>query len=148
MDNAANRYRLVRELLGIISANARAETELLLDLHAARPAVPLYRLSVDTSEWLLAFQEGLRTRLESILADPALVRRVVLAYVPRVLTDLLGPDCLLERLGSGDLRAYRDAILTKKLAALALYRHGVAWEGFLEAFEKAPMECLRALVPA
>lgn len=148
VDNAANRYRLVRELLGIISANARAETELLLDLHAARPAVPLYRLSVDTSEWLLAFQEGLRTRLESILADPALVRRVVLAYVPRVLTDLLGPDCLLERLGSGDLRAYRDAILTKKLAALALYRHGVAWEGFLEAFEKAPMECLRALLPA
>jgi glutamate dehydrogenase len=145
VDDMHTRYRLVRELLGIVGDNARAETEMLLDLHAAAPTVPLYRLSVQTSERLLAFQERLRGRLGRILADAGLVRRVVLAYVPRVLVDILGADLLLERLAAPELQAYRAAIVTKKLAALALYRHAVAWEDFLAGFEKAPARTLKAL---
>jgi len=148
VDDAANRYRLVRELLGIIATNARAETTMLLDLHAAHPELPLYRLSVDSSEWLLGFQKRLRGVLAAILADQVLVRRVILAYVPPVLADLLGPERILERLNAGELQAYRDAIVTKKLAALALYRHGGAWEEFLKAFEETPAACLHALLPA
>jgi glutamate dehydrogenase len=145
VDDMQTRFRLVRELLGIVSDNARAETTMLLDLHAADPTVPLYRLSVQTSERLLAFQERLRGRLSSILADPGLVRRVVLAYVPSVLVEVLGAEQILARLNAPELQAYRDAILTKKLAALALYRHAVAWEAFLAAFEKAPVQALQAL---
>jgi glutamate dehydrogenase len=145
VDDAQTRFRLVHELLAIIRANACAETAMLLDLHAADPTVPLYRLSVETSERLLAFQERLRGSLSRILADAGLVRRVVLAYVPQVLVDLLGADQILARLAAPELQAYRDAIITKKLAALALYRHAVAWEAFLAAFEKAPAQALEAL---
>ncbi len=146
VENPGNRARLVRELLVIIARNARAETEMLLDLHDAQPAAPLYRLSVQTSEWLLDFQERLRGLLPRILADTGLVRRVVLAYVPPLLTELLGADAILERLSAGELQAYRDAIVTKKLAGMALYRHAVRWDEFLREAEKAPMETLRALV--
>jgi glutamate dehydrogenase len=146
VDNSQNRFRLVRELLGIIASNARAETEMLLDLHAADPAVPLYRRSVETSEWLLAFQDRLRQMLAQILADEGLVRRVLLAYVPPVLTELLGADAIRARLSLPELRAYRDAIISKKLAALALYRHAVSWEHFLRDFETAPQATLRGLL--
>jgi glutamate dehydrogenase len=146
VDSPPNRFRLVRELLQTIAGNARAETEMLLDLHAADPGLSLPRLSVETSEWLLDFQERLRQRLGRILADPALVRRVVLAYVPSALAELLGPDAVLERLSLPELQAYRDAIVTKKLAAMALYRHAVSWRQFLRSFERAPRQTLRALV--
>jgi len=148
VDNEANRCRLVHELLSIIAANASAETAMLLDLHAARPDVPLYRLSVDTSEWLLAFQERVREHLEAILANAAMVRKVVLGYVPPLLTELVGADTILKRLGTDELRAYRDAIISKKLAALALYRHGSRWDAFLKDYEKAPMKVLKSLVEA
>ena len=146
VQDATNRVRLVRELLQIIADNARAETTMLLDLQAAAPSMPLYRLSVDTSEQLLAFQARLLALKPAILADPDLVRRVVLAYVPPVLTDLLGPAQLLDRLNAPELQAYRDALVTKKLAALALYRHAAAWTAFLAGFEAAPLPTLHTLV--
>jgi glutamate dehydrogenase len=42
---------------------------------------------------------------------------------------------VLHLLGRAELRSYRDAILTKKLAAMALYRHAADWESFTRRLE-------------
>ena len=143
--NGENKIRLVHELLGIIQNNAVAETRMLLALHARNPSTPLYRLSIETSERLLSFQQDLYAVLDDILAKGELVRAVVLAYTPRILHGLLGEDTILERLDTKELRAYRDAIVTKKLAALALYRHATEWEEFLARFAGDPLTELTRL---
>ncbi|OGV72606.1 MAG: hypothetical protein A3K19_12450 [Lentisphaerae bacterium RIFOXYB12_FULL_65_16] len=136
VEDENTRFQLAHELLNIIAANAAAETDMLLGLYEKNRAVPLFRLSVQTSEQLLALQERLYQSLDAILKNEALVARTVEAYVPKTLTRILGLPEMLRRLSTDELAAYRDAIVTKKLAALALYRHATDWDRFLKRLEK------------
>ena len=52
-------------------------------------------------------------------------------YIPGILIKRLGKETILEILNSGELKPYRDAILTKKMASLAFYKYGIQWEAFL-----------------
>jgi len=82
------RSDLVRAVLQLISRNAVAETALLLALRE-QTGTPLYQLSVQTSEQLLALQDRLYAHLPGLLADPALVAAITGAYVPGVLQEWL-----------------------------------------------------------
>jgi len=116
-------------VLELIAANAVAETKVLLSLHE-KTGTPLYRLSVRTSEHLLALQQDLYANLDDILKHRDLIQGVLNAYVPEVLMEHLGMARITRVLNRAELHAYRDAIITKKLAAMALYAHAADWDSF------------------
>ena len=130
----AARCELVRAILGLIARNAEAETRMLLALHEST-LTPLYTLSVETSEQLFGLQEMLYSHLPAILGRRDLVVAALQAYIPAMLLERVGMDRVLHRLGRRDLRSYRDAIVTKKLAAMALYQHAADWDDFVQRLE-------------
>ena len=145
--NPKTRSALVRAVFDLIRANAEAETRMLLALHA-KTGEPLYALSVRTSEQLFALQGRLYARLDAILRQRPVVEAVLRAYVPHALLDHLGMARVVRVLGTPELRAYRDALLTKKLAAMALYRHAADWDAFLKRFDADVLSAVRTLVRA
>jgi glutamate dehydrogenase len=145
LDDVATRCALVRDILTLVGHYAALETGLLLRLHQGPGRPPLFELSELSSERIFAFQEALADRLPEILADEPLVWQVMEHYVPAVLRHKLGRERILNLLATEELQAYRDAILTKKLASLAFYRFGHAWEAFLVRAEREPLAALRAV---
>jgi glutamate dehydrogenase len=134
VDDAATRSGLIRSVLELIAANSVAETKVLLALHE-RTGTPLYELSVQTSEQLMKLQQMLYPRLDEILANRDLVGGIVKAYVPEVLMEHLGMARVWKVLNRPELLAYRNAILTKKIAAMALYEHAADWDMFLQRLD-------------
>ena len=57
------------------------------------------------------------------------------AYVPEVLIKTLGKKQIMGILDSDHMQAYRDAIITKKLASMSFYRFGLEWDNFLDRLE-------------
>lgn len=143
--DAHTRSGLIRSVLDLIADNAVAETKVLLALHE-KTGTPLYSLSIQTSEELLALQQQLYERLDDILAHPDVVKATIAAYVPTVLMEHLGMAKVLRVLNRPELQAYRNAILTKKIAALALYNNAADWEGFLERLQMDFQNEIRRLV--
>ncbi len=145
VDDPATRSGLIRSVLELIAANAVAETGMLLSLRG-KADTPLYQLSIRTSEQLLAFQKDLYARLDEILKQRGLVEGVLNAYVPEVLMEHLGMARIMRVLNRPELKAYRDAIITKKLAAMALYAHAADWESFQKRLAADLIAELTALV--
>ncbi|MBI5397429.1 MAG: NAD-glutamate dehydrogenase, partial [Verrucomicrobia bacterium] len=143
--NPKTRTRLIREVFDLIAANAAAETRMLLALRQ-KDHTPLHQLSARTSEELFGLQARLQEKLGRLLAHPDIVRGALRAYIPATLVDQLGMAKILRTLNSPGLRAYRDAILTKKLAALALYRHASRWEEWNRALETDLVGACRELI--
>ena len=137
--------RLIGEVLDLIHANAVAETRMLLALHEAE-GTPLYKLSVETSEKLFDLQASLSSRLERLRRYRDIVDGTLESAIPPVLVERVGMKRIREVLNGRDLRAYRDAILTKRLAALALYRHATEWLEFLQRLETDFAGTLRGLL--
>jgi len=132
---------LVRCVFALITRNAVAETEMLLNLHA-RTGTPLYQLSVDTSEQLLVLQKWLFQRLDLILQHSEIVSLAVKSYVPGVLVEKVGIAGILRILGNPEMQAYRNAVLTKSIAATALYQNALEWTDFLSRLQSDPIEVL------
>jgi glutamate dehydrogenase len=137
------RWELISNIIEAVEEYARVEIETLLKLYDADQMVPLFDLSERTSEQIFALQELLEERLDEILADDELVWSVLENYIPSVLIDKLGREQIMEILASAELVAYRDAIITKKLASLALYGFGDKWESFLADVEKDMVSALK-----
>jgi glutamate dehydrogenase len=45
----------------------------------------------------------------------------------------MGREAILRILNSEELSAYRNAIITKKLAAMAFYQSGLDWDAYVDA---------------
>ncbi len=146
VQNQRFRADLIRAVFDLIAQNAAAETRMLLALRA-KSGEPLYTLSVQTSEKLLALQDRLYEKLPMILRHREMVAAAMRAYIPRVLLDRLGMPRVLQIFGAPELHAYRDAMLTKKLAALALYRHAQDWDAFTALLDREPLKALARLLP-
>lgn len=67
-----------------------------------------------------------------ITRDRQVVEAAFTAYVPALLVKRLGMPRIRRTFARPELHAYGDAILTKAIAALALYRHAAAWDAFLD----------------
>ncbi|TKB26821.1 NADP-specific glutamate dehydrogenase GdhA [Desulfopila sp. IMCC35006] len=136
LNDTKTRWALIKDIIHLVERYSRLETDLLLQIHAADAKIPLFDLSARTSEQIFALQDVLVGRLDKILADEDLVWLVMTHYVPSVLISKLGRERIMAIFNTPDLQAYRDAIVTKKLASMAFYRFGKNWERYLKELEK------------
>jgi len=139
------RCSFIKEILRIIQQNCRTETEVLLSLHQ-KTGLPLPYLSCQTSRWLLALQDHLYRNMEILLSDEELVDRILLAYIPRVLVQIVSLERIKKIFSSPDLVTYRNALITKKLASLSLYSQATRWEEFLQQLKTDFLGTLKALL--
>lgn len=136
LNDSQTRWALIKDILHLVEQYSRIETDLLLKIHDAEPQVHLFDLSERTSEQIFALQDILVGRLDKILADEELVWLVMTHYVPSVLITKLGRAAIMSIFNTPELRAYRNAIVAKKLASMAFYRFGSNWESYLKELKK------------
>jgi glutamate dehydrogenase len=132
LNDPKTRCELIKDIIHLVTSYASIETDLLLQIYDADPTVPLFDLSEKTSEQIFSLQDRLVEQLDKILADENLVWLVMEHYIPSVLISKLGRGAVMAIFNSQELQAYRDAIVTKKLASMAFYRFGQNWESYLK----------------
>jgi len=84
-------------------------------------------------------------RLPDLLKRREIVTALLQAYIPEMLLKRLGLAGVLRLFARPELKAYRDAILTKTLAARAVYRHAAAWDAFMKKMAADPRTTLAIL---
>lgn len=130
LEDVDTRWALIRDIMNLVSTYAAAETDMLIRIHEADPDVPLFVLSEKTSEQIFDFQELVATNIGVVTADQDLLWQALKSYIPKVLVQNLGREAILNIMNTQKLSAYRDAIITKKIASRAFYRHGLDWENY------------------
>ncbi len=131
LEDKATRWELIRDIMNLVDRYARAETGMLIRIHEKDPLMPFFMLSEITSEQIFAFQAIVADNIDSILSDEDLLWSILESYIPDVLVKNTGRDTILQIMNSTALSAYRDAIVSKKTAALAFYQHGLDWEDYV-----------------
>jgi glutamate dehydrogenase len=133
LEDKATRWALIRDILTLVNTHAVAETDMLIRIHEKDPNVPLFVLSEKTSEQIFAFQKIVGEHLQTILTDESLLWQILDAYIPGILIKNMGRETILRIMNSEELSAYRNAIITKKLAAMAFYQNGLDWDAYVDA---------------
>lgn len=146
IEDIPTRWALIRDIMTRVAHNARLETEMLLRIHAADPTVPLFALSGTTSEQIFHLQNLCEQHLTDLVQDTDLVRQVLEQYIPTALIARLGQKAIQEKLNTPALQPYRNAIITKKLAAMAFYRFGAQWPAFLAQLVSDFHEGMRSIM--
>lgn len=137
LNDVPTRWGLIKNVNNIIRTCSKAETKALIDIYEKnKKDTPLFVLSVDTSEAILSLQDKFEANLDKILGNKETVWKILEHYIPEVLIKKLGKDYIISTLDSSDTQAYRNAILTKKLAAMAFYKYATDWEAFLKKLDK------------
>jgi glutamate dehydrogenase len=145
LDDVTTRWDLIRDIMDQVSAWADAETGILVRIHDRTPDVPLFVLSEKSSEQIFDFQNQVAARLAVLAADEALIWQILKAYIPPVLVRTLGQEKILQVMNAPRLLAYRNAIVTKRVAALAFYRHGLDWDAYLSGVKSDFIGSVRQL---
>ena len=145
LDDPETQVRLIADMFAMIQQNAVAETRMLLASNE-KDGVPLFELSVRTSEQMLSLQEKLMEKKDILFSDESLVQAALKAYVPVTLCKCVGMERILRTLGRPEFTAYRDAIVTKQLAVTALYRHADEWDEFLKRLDAGMVQTLADLM--
>ena len=136
LNDAKTRWELIRNIITQVNGLAGMETKMILDLHEKDLSTPLFMLSETTSERIFEFQKSVAAHMDDIVSNEDLVWHVLASYIPKALIQKLGKESILAILSSRKLSPYRDAIITKKLASLAIYNHAMDWETYREKKEK------------
>ena len=132
LEDKATRWALIRDIMSLVATYADLETGTLIKIHEKDEGEPLFVLSEKTSEQIFDFQAYVQTRIADVAADQDLLWEVMKSYVPAVLVKNLGRDRILGIMNAEKMTAYRNAIITKKLASLAFYKNGLDWEAYVE----------------
>ncbi|MFO7913734.1 MAG: NADP-specific glutamate dehydrogenase GdhA, partial [Desulfotignum sp.] len=135
LEDTGTRWALIKDILHLVQTYACTETGMLLKIHEKNPDTPLFVLSEQTSEQIFAFQSRVADRLDDIVKDRDLLWQVLAAYIPDVLVKILGKEAILGIMNAKKLQAYRNAIVTKKLASTAFYRYGSDWDVYVASVE-------------
>ncbi len=130
LEDHDTQWGLIKDIMMLVSRYARQETQLLIKLHEATPETPLFDLSVTTSELIFKLQDKLEENIEELASNHEILVRVLEDYIPPILIQKLGLEYIIEHLGSPELRPYRNAILSKKMASMAYYKFGTSWDAF------------------
>jgi len=146
LDNDEIRWRLIKDIMDLVAKYSRLETKVLIEIHEQNPKTPLFALSERTSEQIFGLQEEIQADLNAVLEDRDLVWKTLLHYIPPILVEQLGRETIETLLNDKELEAYRNAIITKKLASLAFYKFGLDWEDYFSSFRKDSMGSLRRVV--
>ena len=148
LEDRDTQWGLIKDMMMLVSRYARQEVQLLLKLHDANPEIPLFDLSVSTSEQIFLLQDKLEDKIEELSNNQEILSRVLKEYIPPVLTKKLGLDYIIQHFGSPELRPYRNAILSKKMASMAYYKFGTKWEAFQKRFDANPEEAILSALDA
>jgi glutamate dehydrogenase len=148
LDDIRTRWALIRDIMTLVDRYARAETHMLIRIHEADPTVSLFALSEKTSEQIFALQRICEQHLETILADEKMMWAVLEHYIPAILIHRLGKASILNTLGTEELKPYRDAIITKKLASMAFYSFGAEWTALMDRVSTDFSDGLRVISKA
>ena len=132
LEHVQTRWALIRDIMDLVATYARLEASMLIRIHESDPAVPLFVLSERTSEQIFAFQGVVAEHIDQIVADEDLLWAVLKTYIPNVLSQSMGRDAILNIMNAEKLFSYRNAIITKKIASMAFYRHGMNWEAYVQ----------------
>lgn len=132
LENKTTRWALIRDIMMLVKTYAAAETDMLIRIYEKDSSIPLFELSEKTSEQIFALQGIVRDHIESVLADENLLWHILKAYAPETLVKMLGRKAVLDILNSEELSAYRDAVITKKMAAMAFYQNGLDWDAYMD----------------
>ncbi|MFN2436749.1 MAG: NAD-glutamate dehydrogenase domain-containing protein [Desulfotignum sp.] len=135
LEDTGTRWALIRDILTLVHTHACNEAGMLLKIYDKNPQVPLFVLSEQTSEQIFTFQNQVAAHLDAIVADQDLLWQILAAYIPGVLVKILGKEAILNTMNAQKLTAYRNAIVTKKLAATAFYRYGSDWDAYVASVE-------------
>ena len=145
LEDKATRWALIRDIMGLVATYADLETGMLIKIHEKNDGEPLFMLSEKTSEQIFDFQTYVQTRIPDVVADEDLLWEVMKSYVPAVLAENLGREKILGIMNAEKLAAYRNAIITKKLASLAFYKNGLEWEDYLDGAKADFIPAMTAL---
>ncbi len=143
LEKSEVRLALIKDVIMLVENSARVETSMLLDLHQQDRESYLFELSEQSSELIFDFQDYLEENLAAILADEALTWAIIEAYTPKVLTKTLGREHIMTVLAAEDLKPYRNAIITKKAASTAFYKHYAQWDAYRKEADKDIIAALR-----
>ena len=146
LNDIDTRWTLIRNIMELVEQYAHAETDMLIKIHHKNPEMPLFTLSETTSEQIFALQDMIEEKLPEVLKQKSLVWKVLEAYVPKVLIKTLSKKKITAILNSDKMHAYRDAIITKKLASMAFYKFGLDWDLFLESVKADLPKALNRVV--
>lgn len=135
---------LTKSMFSIIEKNAISETQMLVALHK-KTGKPMHQLSIETSEMLLDLQDFLYRQLPDILENKKLVEKIIHSYVPEALVEILGIKKIIETLSTEHLQPYRNAIITKKIAQVAMYRCALEWDIIRKRFEEDTLKTVEDL---
>ncbi len=135
LNDTKTRSALIKDIITLVTDYGAAETQMLIKIHERDPAIPLFDLSEITSEQIFKLQAHLDQKISTILKDEDLVQMVMEHYIPGVLIQRLGHEAIMEILNAREMEAYRNAIVTKKLASMAFYKFGLEWDAFLKEVE-------------
>lgn len=136
LNDTKTRCQLTKDIIHLVRNYTHIETDLLLRIYDADQTTLLFDLSEKTSEQIFSLQNIFVERCDQILEDEELVWLIMEQYIPSVLISKLGRKPIMAILNTPELQAYRNAIVSKKLASLAFYRFGLNWESFSEELEK------------
>ncbi|SDO72265.1 NAD-glutamate dehydrogenase domain-containing protein [Desulforhopalus singaporensis] len=130
LNDTATRCGLTKDIMELVAHYSQLETGLLLRIHEKNPGMPLFDLSAITSEQIFALQNEVAEKLEEILQNEEMVWQVLLRYIPSGLIEKLGRDKIMTTFNTEELQPYRNAIVAKKLAAIAFYQFGDDWDNY------------------
>ncbi len=145
LNDTATRWELIKDVMCRIDNLSRAETSMIINLHE-KEKTPMFMLSVSSSEQLLDLQAKFNLRIDEILKHEDIVWKVLEAYIPAVIIKKLGKKDIIDILYSEQLKGYRNAIITKKLASMAFYKFAVNWDNFLATIDKNLDKALKEIV--
>lgn len=145
LNDDTTRWGLIGNMLQLVQQYGQQETKILLELYAAQKETALFDLSEQSSEQIFALQEVFEKEIDTITGDRELLVQTLEQYIPTVLIEKLSMDSIINTLETKELRTYRDAIVSKKLASMAFYKFGNSWEKFLKDVQKDLPKALKSI---
>ncbi|MDX2440036.1 MAG: NAD-glutamate dehydrogenase [Desulfobacterales bacterium] len=145
IENPGNRWELIEDIISLVNTYAALETNILIKLHEADLKVPLFVLSEKTSEQIFAFQKIVDRNIDAILTEKDLLWQIMRSYIPKSLIEKLGRTTILDIMNRKKLTAYRNAIISKKIASKAFYKHGMEWSDHVKNADKDFMGSINGL---
>ncbi|MFW2368118.1 MAG: NAD-glutamate dehydrogenase domain-containing protein [Desulforhopalus sp.] len=140
------KWGLIRDIMVLVKRYAEQETSMLLKLQEMAPEVPLFDLSTRSSEQIFELQDKLEENIDLLIEDGLVIDRVLREYTPPVLVAKIGLDKIVQILGQPELVPYRNAIVSKKLAAIAYYKFGTNWDDFLKKTDSNLQQALASAI--
>ncbi len=132
LDHVDTRWALIRDIMDLVATYAKAETAMLIRIHELDPSIPLFVLSEKTSEQIFTFQAVVADHIDEITTNEGFLWEVLKSYIPKVMWKSMGKNSILQVLNAEKLKSYRNAIIAKKIASMAFYRHGTNWDAYIQ----------------